>query len=207
MEYKSIKEDKLYVYDVSYDNDKLKNLLEQLKKIENKCIYDGKMIGKISVFPATKKNIQKRVMSLLEQKKNIEVYPDTITYHKDDFCDYVTYKYAYNKKPYLHDYLDILLNNKSLEGYNNLISDEIDNELDINKKDDLLYAMKNKNQLMINGIINYINSDDLNNTFKDRYNDILAIYKEVLDTLKFDLKYINDEVKEQSSFNFSSSKK
>ena len=102
MIYEEKKDNAVRFYDVTYDKEKLKEVLEKLEKYSYISVAEENMAGAVTRWPATKKNIQKRVSSNFcsscgNSKKTL--LPETITLHTGNDYDYVSYKYSFEKLP------------------------------------------------------------------------------------------------------------
>ena len=191
MTYIEKKEKEINYYEVTFDKEKLKDIFNKLKSYKYIEIGKGRMAGEITNWPATKKNIKKRVISLFDfshKEANEKIFPETIIHHVDKDNDYVTYEYSYDKYPDLYYYIDIILNNKSVLDYNWIFNSEKDGL-------PLLGTINNKEQIIIEKILNYIDSYELTNhnidgritNEKYDYIGLNKLYKETLECLKFKL--------------------
>lgn len=205
MIYEEKKDKGVNYYNVTYDKEKLKNILERLKKYSYTSISKGQMAGNITRWPATKKNIQKRVTDNFYSRKrnsNYTLYPETIVHHTENDCDFVTYEYSFEKLPDLYHYIDIIVNNKDIMNYSNLFAYA-------SGKLDMFYAVFHKNQLILEGILNYINSDELvNNNSKSNievstmeydYKGLNELYKETLECFSFNLIAVKEYIESNES--------
>jgi len=167
-------------YSVNCDKEKLKDILKKLKDYSyitvSHCQIGGQTITK---WPATEKNIKKRVIAFFNAtKKNTgaTLHPETIIHHTEDDCDYVTYDYSYTKLPDLYYYIGFIVNDNE---------DFIDYE-----------------QLGFENILNYVNSPELTNhdSINDEkeydYKGLNELYKETLACFSFSLIAIKDYLKE-----------
>ncbi len=186
-------------YKVDYDKEKLKEILEKLKDYSYATTGHGKISGdSFTCFLATNNNIKKRVISYFsktEKGKGSIIDPESIIHHKDDNNDYVTFNYTYKKLPDLYSYIEIILNDdfqtfkKNIEVFNRTFNSS-------------LYAYSISDQLVLEGILNYINSNELtnNNSIIDNksydYKGLNELYKETLNCFKFNLVAIKEYLKE-----------
>ena len=173
-------------YSVLYDEDKLKDILEKLKDYNYVTIRHHKVSrSNIIKWPATDKTIKRRV---IKYEKNVK--PETIVYHTENGCNYVTYDCTYNKLPDLYDYIDIIVNDKSIINYPYLFEKVIEEKTgSLN----LYYAAMNQDQLVLEGILNYITSEELTNhssIYDEKiydYKGLNELYKEALGCFSFNL--------------------
>lgn len=194
MLYEEKRDNIVYFYNVTYDKEKLKEILKKLEKYSYTVRIEGKIAGNITKWPVTKNILEKRVIEFFNATKNqldLALYPETIKHCKEDGNDYVTYEYSYTKMPDLYHYINIMINNKDIMDYVNLFG-YVTGELN------MLYAITHKEQLIIEGVINYINSkelinhnlennEEINNDKYD-YKGLNELYKEALEC--FELKLI-----------------
>ena len=203
MTYEEKKDKIVYIYDVTYDKEKLKEILEKLEKYSYILIGKGSMGGSITRWPATKKNIQKRVSSIFylryRNSKNI-LLPETIVHHTENNSNYVTYEYSFEKLPDLYAYIDIIINNRNIMNY--AVSFEYwTRDLNMN------YMFTHRDQLVLEGLLNYINSQELvNHNLKNSleinnekydYKGLNELYKETLECFKFKLIAIKEYLDNQ----------
>ena len=176
----------------------MKEILEKLKKYSYVTVGKVQISGELTKWPTTKKNIEKRIVRNMNSKDKI--YPETIVHHKENGCDFVTYECSYEKLPDLYHYLDIIVNNKSIINYTGLFGYE-------NERLNMFYSMAHQDQLVIEKILNYIDSPQLVNHDTDTiikapnpdydYKGLNELYKETLECLNFKLiavkKYLNNQ--------------
>lgn len=195
MIYEDKKDKIVYIYDVTYDKEKLKEILEKLEKYGYILIGKGKMGGSITRWPATNKNIQKRVSAIFYSRywnsKNI-LLPETITRHTKNDFDYVTYEYSFEKLPDLYSYIDIIINNRNIMNYSDSFGYGTGN-LTMN------YMLTHSDQLVLEGLLNYINSQELVNHNLENYDykGLNELYKETLECFKFNLVAIKEYLDNQ----------
>lgn len=203
MFYEEKKDKKVCFYNVTYNKEKLKEILEKLEKYSYISIGHGQMGGNITRRPATKKNIQKRVSSIFYskyKKTNNILLEETITHHTENNSDFVTYDYLFEKLPDLYHYIDIIVNNKNVMNYKNLFESS---EGYLN----MFYATIHSDQLVLEEILNYINSPELvNHNSKNEaeisnnkydYKGLNELYKETLECFNFKLIAIKEFVDNQ----------
>ncbi len=191
-------------YSVDYDKEKLKGILEKLKEYgyvaKGTSIVGGNIITK---WPATEKNIRKRTIAFFYHTKknsNANIYPETIVHHTEDDSDYVTYDYSYYKLPDLYSYIEIILNN-------NFPTFLKHRELFEETSNSTFYAYQNSDQLVLEGILNYVNSEELTdhdsiNADKEYdYKGLNELYKETLGCFKFNLIAIKEYLKKPEQIN------
>lgn len=193
--YECQENDMTYIYNVTYDKERLKEILEKLKKYSYVTVGKVQISGELTKWPATKKNIEKRIVRNMNSKDKI--YPETIVHNKENGCDFVTYEYSYEKLPDLYHYLDIIVNNKSVINYTGLFGYE-------NERLNMFYSMAHQDQLVIEKILNYIDSPQLVNHDTDTiikvtdpdydFKGLNELYKETLECLKFKLCEIKQNV-------------
>lgn len=191
-------------YSVDYDKEKLKEILEKIKEYGYVAKGTGVVGGSIiTKWPATEKNIRKRTIDFFYRTKknsNANIYPETIVHHTEDDSDYVTYDYSYNKLPDLYAYIEMILNNDfpTFRKYAELFK---------KASNSTFYAYQNSDQLVLNGILNYVNSEELTdhdsiNTDKEYdYKGLNELYKETLGCFKFNLIAIKEYLKEPEPVN------
>lgn len=180
MEYIEKNETNEKFYSVNCDKEKLKDILKKLEDYSYIAVSHCQMCGQtITKWPATEKNIKKRVIAFFnatKKNKDATLHPETITHHTEDDCDYVTYDYSYTKLPDLYYYIGLIVNDNG---------DLVDYE-----------------QLGLDNIINYVNSPELTNhdSINDEkeydYKGLNELYKETLECLSFSLIAIKDYLKE-----------
>lgn len=65
-----VKKDKIVqIYNVTYNKERLKDILDELEKYSYISVGIGKMGGNVTRWPVTKKNIQKRVSSIFYSRE------------------------------------------------------------------------------------------------------------------------------------------
>lgn len=190
-------------YSVDYDKEKLKEILEKLKEYNYVLIGHGEMAGDITKWPATKKNIKRRVTSFFyacNHDQNTTLHPETIVRHDDG---YVSFEYSYNKLPDLYAYIEMILNNDfpTFRKYAKLFKKASDNTIYAS-----IYDYNHFDQLVLNGLLNYVNSPELTNHSsheinkgnKEKYDyaGLNELYKETLGCLHFNLVAIKEYLKE-----------
>lgn len=195
-------------YSVSYDKEILREILEKLKNYSYITTSHCQIAGHITRWPATKKVIEKRVIDSFYNTKHL--YPeahlliDTITHHKSNEKDYVTYDFSYSKLPDLYDYIDLIVNNRSILDYSHLFGKKIENKTGYLS---MLYVVEHWDQLLLEGILNYVNSNELTNhdSIEDDkdydYVRLNEIYKETLGCFKFKLTAVKEYLKEPETVN------
>lgn len=160
------------------------------------------MAGSITRWPATRKNIQKRVVTLFKliHNENDKLNLDTIPRHTDGDNDYVTFEYTFEKQLDLYHYVDIIVNDKSVMDYTSLFGK-------MTEPLNMFYVCKYADQFVLDGILNYINPPELTdytntnnlNCHDDYdYKGLNELYKETLSSFSFKLrptKGIEDEEK------------
>lgn len=201
--YERQENDAVYTYNVTYNKEKLKEILEKLKKYRYITVDKGEMSGEVTKWPATKKTIEKRVVDLFylsPNRLNYTLHPETIVHHTENGSDFVTYEYSFEELPDLYHYIDIIVNNKSVIDYTGLFGYETGTL-------NIFYAMDNHDQLVVEKILNYIDSPQLVNHDTDTiikvtdldydYKGLNELYKEALECFKFKLiavkKYIDNQ--------------
>ena len=204
MEFIEKRENTERFYSVDYDKEKLKEILEKTKEYGYVAKGTGVVGGSIiTKWPATEKNIRKRTIDFFYHTKknsNANIYPETIVHHAENDSDYVTYVYAYYKFPDLYSYIEIVLNN-------NFPTFLKHRELFEEASNSIFYAYKNSDQLVLEGILNYENSEELtdhNSINADNeydYKGLNELYKETLRCFKFNLIAIKEYLKESEPVN------
>lgn len=201
--YERQENDAVYTYNVIYDKEKLEEILEKLKKYKYITVGKGQMSGEVTKWPATKKTIEKRVVDLFylsPNSLNDTLHPETIVHHTENGNDFVTYEYSFEELPDLYHYIDIIVNNKSVIDYTGLFGYETGTL-------NIFYAMDHQDQLVVEKILNYIDSPQLVNHDTDTiikvtdldydYKGLNELYKEALECFKFKLiavkKYIDNQ--------------
>jgi hypothetical protein len=189
-------------YSVDYDKQKLKEILEKLKDYSYVTIGHCQVAGDITKWSATERSIKKRVISFFNSTKRHEsamLIPETIVHHTENNCDYVTYDYSYIKLPDLYDYIDLIINDRSIINYTGLfgkVTEEKTGTLN------MFYAAAHQDQLVLEGILNYVNSPELTNhsSINDEkeydYKGLNELYKETLECFNFNLIAIKEFLKE-----------
>lgn len=205
MIYEEEKDNAVYFYNVTYDKEKLKEILKKLEKYSYTTRNNGQIAGNITRWPATMKNIQKRVTSIFYATHNVQnntLHPETIVHHSENNCDYITYQYSSKKFPDLYHYIDIIVNNKDVMNYIDLFGYATG-------KLNMFYALDHKEQLILEGILNYINSKELTNHNSENiieineqeydYKGLNELYKETLECFNFKLIAIKEYVYNQET--------
>lgn len=201
-------------YSVDYDKAKLLEILEKLKKYSYVTISHVQMWHRdiTKKWPVTEKNIKKRVISFFyatPRNVNATIYPETIIHHTENNSDYVTYDYSYNKLPDLYDYIDIIVNDRNILDYTRLFGKATE---DATGSLNMFYAERHQDQLVLEGILNYVNSSELtNHDYVDNkktydYKGLNQLYKETLGCFKFNLVAIKEYLKEPEPVNILSLK-
>ena len=197
------KDNAVRFYDVTYNKEKLKEVLERLEKYGYISIAEENIAGGITRWPATKKNIQKRVASIFYSRywnsKNT-LLPETIKLHTENNFKYVSYKYSFEKLPDLYSYNDIIVNNRNIMNYADSFgygTGDLTYE----------YMFTHRDQLVLEGLLNYINSPELVNhnskndteisNQKYDYKGLNELYKEALECFSFKLIAIKEFVDNQ----------
>jgi len=205
IKYTQEKTDAVYEYNVTYDPETLQEILEKLKEYRYISYGGGKIIGSVTKWPATKKNIQKRVaynfsLSFSSKISNHTLLPETIVHHKENGHDFVSYKYYFEKLPDLYFYIDLIINDKAAIEYYGIFGYKIKGIPELNSRED-------NRRLAIQEILNYIDSPELVNHDTDTvikvsnpdydYKGLNELYKETLKCLNFKLiavkKYLNNQ--------------
>lgn len=203
MIYEEKKDKVVRFYNVTYDKERLKEILEKLKKYSYITIAEENIAGSITRWPVTKKNIQKRVSSIFYSRywnSNNTLLPETITRHTENDFDFVTYKYSFEKLPDLYSYIDIIINNRNIMKYADSFGYGTGNL-------NMDYMFNHRDQLVVEGLLNYINSPELvnhnskNNTEisnqKYDYKGLNELYKETLECFNFTLIAIKEYLDNQ----------
>lgn len=196
MEYKEKKYDKTnhlideYCYFVEFDKERLLKILERLKNYRYissdtiKLARDKKLLGLIG-----KDTIEERVISYFNNQKihsNDKIYPETINYNKNDTGGPAVIEYSFEKVPDLYHYVDIIINNKDIINYVDLFGIYLQARARI----DMSYAIENRDQVLLNGILDYIDSEELDNENSNRkydHKELYKLYKETLECFSFRL--------------------
>ncbi len=153
----------------------------------------GQMGGSVTKWPATKKNIQKRVSSIFYSRNyysNATILPETIVHHIENDNDFVTYEYSFEKLPDLYCYIDVIVNKINIMNYASSFGYGTRNL-------NMDYMLFHSERLVLEGILNYINSSELVNHYlkndveiNDKeydYKGLNELYKETLGCLNFTL--------------------
>lgn len=195
MVYETKKGKKTFYYNVSYDIDMLREILEQLKDYRFSKIGHSQIAGYFTNFPATDKIVKGRVISFFNAhnpEHSNQILPDTIKRHTEDNNDYITYDYQYDELPDLYHYLDIIVNGKSVKDYASLFKHD--------KELNMFYVAGHADQLIMDGIMNYVNSPQLvsNGTEEENakydYKGLRELYRKTLDCFKFHLFAVKEQV-------------
>ena len=204
MVYVECKDKKEYFYDVTYDKEKLQNILEKLRNYSYVKSSKEQMSGSaITKWPATMKNIEKRVeyfVSLKNGISNPKLLPETVVHHTENGNNFVTYEYIYEKFPDLYYFIDIIINNKSLVDYDFLYGESVPHSIIFLDEDSI-------KQITLAELLEYIHSPqlvdcnmesfrDLNDRNYD-YKGLNKLYKETLESFKFKLVAIKEVVDNQ----------
>lgn len=204
MVYVECKDKKEYFYDVTYDKEKLQNILEKLRNYSYVKSSKGKMSGSaITKWPATMKNIEKRVeyfVSLKNGISNPKLLPETVVHHTENGNNFVTYEYIYEKFPDLYYFIDIIINNKSLVDYDFLYGESAPCSI-------MFLDESSIKQIALAELLEYIHSPQLVDcnmeSFRDindrnyDYKGLNKLYKETLESFKFKLVAIKEVVDNQ----------
>ena len=203
--YEHQENDTEYTYNVTYDKEKLKEILEKLKEYSYTTVGKVKSVGDVTKWPATKKNIQKRIaylFSLSHSSKisNHKLHPKTIIHHKENGSDFVTYEYSYERLPDLYFYIDIIINDERVTYYYDLFGY-------IPKGIPEYIARETQRRLAVKEILNYIDSSELVNHDTDTiikvpspdydYKGLNELYKETLQCLNFKLVAVKKNLNDQ----------
>lgn len=205
MIYEAKKNNYRYFYEVSYKADELREIIEELKKYHYvKRTYGAIGVYETKIIPKADNAMKKRVIAYFNAHNtdnNSSILPETITRNTDTGDDYITYDYVYDKLPDLYYYLDILVNGKS-------IMDHMDLFKYVNDQLNTYDVANNSDQLIIEGILDYVNSMELFNNQasmdeepvkKDNYDyeGLRELYRRALKCIKFNLfaikKYVETE--------------
>lgn len=184
-------------YEVEYDEEKLKIIIEKLKDYDYETIGNCGWAGSITRWPANKKTILRRVKKLMPvwEKQNSKILEDTFVHHKENGNDYITFDYVYTKLPDLYDYLDILINKKPIIHYQRLFG-KYTNPLN------MFYVVRHSDQLLINELLGYIDSKELtdhsrcstiNRQDDYDYRGLNELYKETLACFSFKLQAVKED--------------
>lgn len=202
MEYVIKKDNCEEYYSVSCNLEKLKELLPLLKNYKYFKVDTGVLTGDITKWPATKKNIIKRVSKqfyAIKDNENALLYPETIVYNKEK--GYVTYESGSYKYPILYHLVDLIANQRDLREFLRVFKNEI--ELDIISPRDLGI---NWSQYVLDAILNYANNDELtkNSGINDEdydYKGLNELYIEVLKCFTFQLESVKEYKENAESVN------
>lgn len=183
-------------YSVDCNKELLKDILEKLKNYGYVIINHCQMAGEItSKWPATESNIKKRVISFFNTTKKSSgaiLYPESIVHHTENNSDYITYDYSSVKLPDLYHYIDLIINDRDIIDYYWLFP----------TCSNMFYAMAHKDQLILEGILNYVNSLELtnHNSINDGteydYEGLNELYRKTLECFKFNLIAIKEYLQE-----------
>lgn len=193
-----------YFYDVTYDKEKLQKILKKLKNYSYVTSCKGQMSGSaITKWPVTRRNILKRVYSFISSKNgisNCKLIPETVVHHTENGNNFVTYEYTFEKFPDLYYFIDIIINNKGLINYEFLYGD-----LAIHSN--VFWNIDRIKQVALEDLLNYIYSPQLENcnieSFRELneknydYKGLYELYKETLESFKFKLIAIKENVDNQ----------
>lgn len=181
------------IYSVVYDKKRLTDILEELKNYSYYTI-ESSSIESVNTHSQMDKSENKRISNLFYASKrhlNAKLHKRTIKYHKENGREYYTFNYSYEKLPDLYDYIDLIINNKNILLYDRLFRKKVETRIGYY---DFLYLAANKDQLLLEGLLNYANSTELTNHSskkigKDHYNyeGLNELYKETLNCFKFNL--------------------
>lgn len=205
--YEHQENDSEYTYNVTYNKEKLKEILEKLKEYNYITVGKVKSAGNVTKWPATKKNIQKRIaylFSLSHSSKisNHKLHPETIIHHKENGSDFVTYEYSYERLPDLYFYIDIIINDERVTYYYDLFGY-------IPKGIPEFISCETQRRLAVQEILNYIDSPELVNHDTDTtikvsnpdydYKGLNELYKETLQCLNFKLITVKKKIDNQEA--------
>lgn len=185
-------------YSVDYDKEKLKEILEKLKNYGYTTICEGYTAGDVTRWPATERNIKKRVTSsfnsyIMKHGLSATLLPDTIVHHNKNDSNFVTYSYLINKLPDLYDYIDLIVNTRNILNYTKLFNNVSDFSI-----------VAHWDQLILEGILGYASSPELtnHNSIYDGekeegydYKGLNELYKETLGCFKFNLVAVKEYLK------------
>ena len=207
MNYELIKDNMVYFYEVSYDKEVLKEIMKELENYYYVKKDTNILKGDITRYASDVKKLERKVTEYFISclYPGGILYTDTIKHVIDSDKDYVSYEYSFHKYPELYHFLDIIVNYQSINqyfmknGYHELmksipVSSSISNiEVD-------------SNQLVIGGLLNYIDSKELvdnegiceDGVNEYDYNGLRNLYKECLECFTFKLisikEYIQDDI-------------
>lgn len=198
-------------YSVNYDKEKLIEILEKLKRYSYVATRHVQLAGDITRWPATEKNIKKRVIYFFYETNrdlNATIHPETIVHHKENNNNYVTYDYSYTKLPDLYDYIDLIVNKKSILNYIELFGERTK---EATGTLNMFYAAHHYDQFVLEGLLNYANSLELTNhdfgkdkkTSKEEYDykGLNELYKKTLECFNFHLIAVKEYLKEPEPVN------
>jgi len=204
MIYEEKKDKVAYFYNVTYDKEKLKEILEKLKKYGYVTTRKGQMVGSaITKWPVTRKNVLKRVYTYVTSKKyhkNCKLIPETVVHHTENGNNFVTYEYIFEKFPDLYYFIDIIINNKCLIDYGFVFGEKVANL-------SIFWNIDRIKQFVLEALLEYINSPQLENhnlenhmeesEEKYDYIGLNELYKETLECFEFKLIAIKEYVDNQ----------
>ena len=165
-----------YNYFVSYDSDRLKELLEQLKEFTYTCSESFEMSNNRKRFLSKKKPIEQVVIDFFQNDfmhKQDRIHPETIKYRKDENGVMFLIEYEYDKVVDLYHYVAIILNQEKLEHFFGLIRPQEEREKDL-----------------LNHLFQYdktVEFDEGLCTMPYDYSELHRLYKEVLKCFRFKL--------------------
>lgn len=199
MEIKKETEDEIKYYNVEYNTDKLKELLNKLKEYKFTEQASSLVGGKITSFPINQKIAEKRTVKFFYKKTidddaKIDVNSIKLEKNKITGGKFIRFDYSYSKYPDIFYLIDILANDKNiLEYINKMESKDI-------FRIDLFSVLENSKGKVIEAILEYGNSEELENLSKKDgfdYKGLLSIYNEVLKTFELELTAVKSNVQKQ----------
>lgn len=193
MTYELKENDTSYYYDVTYNEEKLREILEELNNYNYEKNCQGEVSGEIVKFLDTKKSIQRKVENIFNSEKKYAgdtLYPETIVHHKGKGGNYITFDYSYNKIPDLYHYIDMIVNKTPVMKNKRLFR---------KVTDDMFYAFTHFDQLVLDELFNYAFSVELGKNYENKTDDydyvgLNKLYKETLECLNFNLIAIKEYV-------------
>ena len=188
-------------YSVDYSKQKLEEILEKLKDYSYTTIGHCQLVGDITKWPATDKNIKKRTASFFNTTKkstSAKLLPETISHYTENNSIYVTYDYLYNKLPDLYAYIDLIVNDTDIFNYTGLFEKAVEEKTG---SYNMFYAAAHQDQFVLEGILNYIDSPELtnHNSINEEeydYKGLNKLYKEMLECFTFNLIATKEYLKE-----------
>ena len=203
MVYKVKDKNKIDYYDVTIDKDKLKEIFDELGKYQYNKICCVKRIGYYAFrFPATIRMMKKRIIQdfntfFSRRYVNPQIIEDSI------LCDringYIKYDFKFISHTDLYKLIDVILNDFSLSSMEKYPELFVTNEP---------YAFNYKSKVVIDKIVNYLNSSELTDCpeHDDRvinpeydYKKVQELYKRTLECFHFKLSAIKEFVDSQKT--------